>query len=308
MNPNEISPIVVHKFVCNECEYKCCKLSDYNKHILTNKHKKLLNPTNKIAEKKLYTCKCGKIYKHSSTFSCHKKTCDVYNKVNDAEVMIINEADIKDLKELITKFLHENHNLKKENQEFKNLLIDQQKQIIDLIPKVGSKIINHNKTINHNTTNNNIIINGFGFETITHIIEDPEFFKKMRILITNNEEVQAFIEMYKLLREDPKNNNLYLEKPTSRLITTQDENGKMIKKTKTECYNNIMLRLKEIFIKYLATNCDFKFKSQTIVRTNFIKRRFEIDKEDFADYDDDYDEDTETVKEITDGFVEVIKG
>ena len=139
MNPNEISPIVVHKFVCNECEYKCCKLSDYNKHILTNKHKKLLNPTNKIAEKKLYTCKCGKIYKHSSTFSCHKKTCDVYNKVNDAEVMIINEADIKDLKELITKFLHENHNLKKENQEFKNLLIDQQKQIIDLIELDGAK-------------------------------------------------------------------------------------------------------------------------------------------------------------------------
>ena len=76
MFPTEKPPKISAKFICEKCDYKCSKQSEYNKHILTNKHKILhnptLNPTSEISEK-IYECNCGKIYKHSSTLYTHKK-------------------------------------------------------------------------------------------------------------------------------------------------------------------------------------------------------------------------------------------
>ena len=31
------------KFICNSCDYKCFRKSDYNKHLLTRKHKQREN-------------------------------------------------------------------------------------------------------------------------------------------------------------------------------------------------------------------------------------------------------------------------
>lgn len=304
-------------FECEICLFKCCKKSNYTMHLSTRKHKILTNTAEDVKVKE-YICKCGKVYKFSSSLCFHKKTCTF----KEPEVMMINEADINELKELINQFLQDNLNLKKENQDFKTLLVDQQKQILDLIPKVhnqpkqitNNQIINNNNNqiINNNITNN-ITINGFGFETITHILEDPNFINLIRDLITNNYEEQTFIELYKLMVSNPLNKNLSFEKPTSRLITTQDENGNMIKKTRHECYINIMIKLKEIFIKYLDLTFGFKFKGKTATRTVLIKRRLDIDKEQY-DYTgdkqgqaDEHADDVATMREITDGFVAVIR-
>ena len=49
MFPTKKSPKISAKFYCDFCHYKCCKKSEYEKHILTNKHKNLQNPTSKIS-------------------------------------------------------------------------------------------------------------------------------------------------------------------------------------------------------------------------------------------------------------------
>ena len=36
-----------YKYICNVCDYKCCKQSEYNKHLSTAKHKNLTNPNKK---------------------------------------------------------------------------------------------------------------------------------------------------------------------------------------------------------------------------------------------------------------------
>ena len=59
MSPTKKSPKISAKFFCEKCNYKCCKQSEYNKHILTNKHKILQNPTT-VINTKTYTCECGK--------------------------------------------------------------------------------------------------------------------------------------------------------------------------------------------------------------------------------------------------------
>ena len=67
---------------------------------------------------KTYSCKCGKTYNHMSSLCKHKKTC--------IEPIILDTNNEVDNSENIIKYLM------KENAEFKQLLIDQNKQIIEL--------------------------------------------------------------------------------------------------------------------------------------------------------------------------------
>ena len=119
MFPTEKPPKISAKFICEKCDYKCSKQSEYNKHILTNKHKILhnptLNPTSEISEK-IYECNCGKIYKHSSTLYTHKKKCtstnDTENNDTDSNDTDNNNHEIKELKELMKYLMKENSELK----------------------------------------------------------------------------------------------------------------------------------------------------------------------------------------------------
>ena len=119
MFPIEKPPKISAKFICEKCDYKCSKQSEYNKHILTNKHKILhnptLNPTSEISEK-IYECNCGKIYKHSSTLYTHKKKCtstnDTENNETDSNDTDNNNNEIKELKELMKYLMKENSELK----------------------------------------------------------------------------------------------------------------------------------------------------------------------------------------------------
>ena len=74
MFPTNKSPKISYKFFCETCNYKCNKQSEINKHYSTRKHKILQNPTSE-ATSKSYICKCGKVYKHSSTMYAHRKKC-----------------------------------------------------------------------------------------------------------------------------------------------------------------------------------------------------------------------------------------
>ena len=119
MFPIEKPPKISAKFICEKCDYKCSKQSEYNKHILTNKHKILhnptLNPTSEISEK-IYECNCGKIYKHSSTLYTHKKKCtstnETENNETDSNDTDNNNNEIKELKELMKYLMKENSELK----------------------------------------------------------------------------------------------------------------------------------------------------------------------------------------------------
>jgi hypothetical protein len=79
MNPNKKS---AEKMECHPCGFNCTKKSDWNRHLCTLKHKKLINPndfTPKNATRN-YMCECGKKYKHMSSLCAHKKKCDYKNK------------------------------------------------------------------------------------------------------------------------------------------------------------------------------------------------------------------------------------
>jgi hypothetical protein len=129
---NEKNSKKLKEFNCENCNFTCCNKQDYTRHILTAKHKILTNPNEKtLKNSKAYICACGKEYKHASSLSGHKKKCnyeeDINNEDDETTEPVITTASPGDFSNQPTMILE----LLRENQEFKQLMIDQNKQMQD---------------------------------------------------------------------------------------------------------------------------------------------------------------------------------
>ena len=66
-------------YICIFCDYKTCKNYHYERHILTQKHKNMINTYPGLTEKgqkgptREYVCGCGKVYKHKQSLFKHAK-------------------------------------------------------------------------------------------------------------------------------------------------------------------------------------------------------------------------------------------
>ena len=143
----ENNPKMFQKFYCEVCNYKCSKQSVFDKHLYTRKHKMIIND-NHLCSKNVHVCSCGKKYKFASGLSVHKKKCN-HNDISCE----LSKCDKIDYKSMFIEMLGE-------NKKMKNLLVEQQKQIGELIPKLGN-------TTNTNS-NNNFNINMFLNEKCKH--------------------------------------------------------------------------------------------------------------------------------------------
>ena len=67
-------------FLCEICDFKCCKHNEYKRHLETIKHKMLTDANKKAPnyDSKTFVCICGNKYNHKSSFSRHKGTCLIY--------------------------------------------------------------------------------------------------------------------------------------------------------------------------------------------------------------------------------------
>jgi hypothetical protein len=175
------SPKIAKKFVCNKCDYTCCKQSDYDKHLLTLKHKNddmdyILDDT-KLAVH--FFCECGKEYKHRQGLWKHKKICQTNKQPEDSK-NVKNDFSNKD--NLIEYLI-------KENAEFKEMLVEQNKMVM----KICEKSLDTNKTINNTSTNcNNINNNSFNLqfflnETCKDALNIGEFVDSIKLQLTDLE-------------------------------------------------------------------------------------------------------------------------
>jgi hypothetical protein len=120
-------PKNAQKYTCEKCNFKCSKISNYDTHILTAKHKILSNPNEKMPKNtKAFSCSCGKIYKHSSTLSAHKKKCTYIDNMN--EDTTDDDDEPEEIKNTISEPLTDASTvlrLLKQNDEFKELMVEQ---------------------------------------------------------------------------------------------------------------------------------------------------------------------------------------
>ena len=168
------------KFICEKCNYNTSRKSQYERHLLTTKHKMIVNDSIESSKLKstIFTCVCGKTYKYDSGFYRHKKNCNFEeNRVND-----ISTSEPMDSTLVIE--------LLKQNNEFKNLMVEQNKQIqeqnkqiIDLAMNSGNTT---NNTTNHNTTNNNRFnLNVFLNETCKDAMNLNDFIQSIELNIND---------------------------------------------------------------------------------------------------------------------------
>ena len=185
-------------FVCFSCNYQTNNRTDYGRHCNTKKH--ILNEAQKnkvwITEKTQknalsFTCECGKVYKYQSGLCKHKLscvfennnnnntnsiTCELVNIENNENPENIESGELSDVdyKSMFFQLLDE-------NKEFKTILINQQKQIGELIPKIGS-----NNTINNvNNVKQKLNVNIFLNEHCKDAVNIDDFVKNIEISLDN---------------------------------------------------------------------------------------------------------------------------
>ena len=137
------------KFECKVCNYKCSNKKDFNKHILTAKHKRLTNADIKVPENpqsiNTFFCECGKEYKHRQSLHKHQLKCKI---INDKEEQIVEKTEEPNYKELLITAMKEMTEMRKENTEMR-------KQMTDMIPLIG----NNNNSNNTNNFNLQFFLN-----------------------------------------------------------------------------------------------------------------------------------------------------
>jgi len=195
MSPIQKSPKIAKIFRCENCDYECCKQSDFTKHTLTQKHQSLQDTTLKVANTSNFVCNCGKTYKHSSSLYAHKKTCVFINKDNtsiDDENTHTNtvqnleqKIDIFDL----VKFLI------KENSEIKHMMIEQQGKMMEqqnMMIGQQNIVLEIAKNGTHNTTNSHnkaFNLNVFLNETCKDAMNINDFVEYIKLQVSDLENV-----------------------------------------------------------------------------------------------------------------------
>lgn len=185
-------------FECKCCKYKTIYKTNYDKHLLTKKHKK----NSEIVDDKPFTCKyCSQKYKYKQSLSKHVKYSCTKNK----------DEDVKELVRLL------NNQIKQQEKQLEK----KDKQIEKLMGKLG--INNSFNTINIQ----NITLLSYK-ETDTSHLTDNDYKKCMKKV---NGCVVKMIETVHFNPEKPENRNIFISNMKSKyLMMYEDGIWKIINK------------------------------------------------------------------------------
>ena len=171
------SPEISSIFICKKCDYKCSKKSDYNKHLLTSKHKnrtELNNLEQNVAKnRQIFICKkCNKEYKARNSLWYHEKQCITNNtkENNDKDLIMILINENKDFKRLLLE-------MGKEKDEYKTMMLK--------VIENGTNNINCNNNSHNKTFNLQFFLN----ETCKDAMNIMDFIDSIKLQLTDVERV-----------------------------------------------------------------------------------------------------------------------
>ena len=160
-------------FTCKKCHFISSKKCDYERHLLTRKHKNDDKKAQKSAEKNV--CNCGKNFKYRQGLFVHRKTCMDYIN-NDSNNGVVSENKIeekvdsktdKELKELVKDLIKQNGELVK--------------TIHDIVPKIGNTNIGNTNITNN--MNNSFNLNIFLNEQCKDALNISDFIDSLKITL-----------------------------------------------------------------------------------------------------------------------------
>ena len=173
------------KFICELCDFRCCKQSNFNSHINTPKHKKIQNDTkNSLNNADNYYCECGKKYKYHSGLWRHKTkdNCIIDNCIIDNSKNITNTIELTNL---VLEVVKNNNEIQKQCIEFQKQNNELQKQMLEVCKNgtnnsITNTINSHNKSFN---------LNFFLNETCKDAMNIMDFVDSIKIQLSDLEKV-----------------------------------------------------------------------------------------------------------------------
>jgi hypothetical protein len=232
----KISPISPIFFHCEHCLITCSRNAEWLRHIETKKHKINKNSENSNILATSVTpniCECGKQYKDRTGLWRHKKKCVSINTTAKNEV--IDKEDNNISPELILSIIQQ-------NQEFKDLLLEQNKTIIELSKNNTTNNTTNNINSNNKTFNLQVFLN----ETCKDAMNIMDFVNSIKIQLSDIESIgqlgfvngmsKLIIKHLNALDEnmrpihcnDPKRDSLYVK--DANVWEKEDPDNKKIKK------------------------------------------------------------------------------
>ena len=178
---NEKSPKNVKKYACETCDYNTSKQFDYLKHLSTLKHKnQVLGDISCEKVASAYECNCGKKYNHASSLWNHKQKCPQLCTTIETPTPKQHQDDDTSQTNLILELV-------KQNQEFKQLLIEQNKTILEVAKNSQvNNTINNTNTNSHNKTFN---LQFFLNETCKDAMNMKDFIKSLELSLPELEKM-----------------------------------------------------------------------------------------------------------------------
>ena len=174
---DKIMPKLCSKFSCKNCDYNTDKKSSYDNHLKSLKHqfsKNGLQMGQNYAEimPSSFICPCGKQYQHRQGLWRHKKICKIQQDNNDIYNPQLHQKQLVDY-------------LLKENSEFKHMMLDQNKQMIELAKNSGN---NNNNNNNNTNSNNSFNLQFFLNDTCKNAMNIMDFVSQLQVNIKDLEE------------------------------------------------------------------------------------------------------------------------
>jgi len=246
-NGNKWKPIFKQNFSCESCDYKSSTKKDLNKHFEDHHTNWKPMETKKCPQ---YVCEnCDKKYLNRSGLWKHKQKCLNESKKNDTTKKSLTIEPQQFNQEKLVNYLV------KENSEFKELLLEQNKVIMKMCETHNTTtIINSNSNNNNKSFNLNFFLN----ETCKNAMNISDFVDSLNIQLTDLENVgeHGFVSgisniIVKNLKEldvtqrpvhctDSKREILYI-KDENKWEKDDDKNMKLRKVIKNVAFKNTKL-------------------------------------------------------------------
>ena len=160
---------------CDFCYFDTSNSTDYERHIRTRKHKQRTN-VNQFTEQNAskFVCNtCNKCYKARNGLWYHQQKCKPIVDVSNNFVID---------KELVMTILKQNSDIIKENSELKNMMMDAQNKMLEVI-KTGT----HNTTTNTNSHNKTFNLQFFLNETCKNAMNIMDFVDSLKLQLVDLE-------------------------------------------------------------------------------------------------------------------------
>ena len=169
---------------CNACDFNSSNKKDYNRHMLTAKHLRIINNTNFTLGE--YQCVCGKKYKHMSGLCKHKHKCKPAYTIKENIQTTIEPIEPKsaELLVLVRELMVQMAAKDKQQDELIKQNMELQNTMREMIPHIGSN--------NTNTTNNTFNVQFFlendckNAQSIQEFVKSIEFNQEHLVSMTKD--------------------------------------------------------------------------------------------------------------------------